>query len=162
VPAEAVNVALEAFTGIVTLAGTTRPATLELRPTTSALVVAAPLRLTVHVVVAPEGSELDAHPTEVRVTGAGTMMLPPVAETGTAAPAEVAPKAPLTPMEIELVLGASVTVTAAMLPPGIVFVLSPVTRQVYELVPLAHRRLLAAAVTAELGVTEKLVTLAEG
>jgi hypothetical protein len=129
VPAVAVKVALEEFKGTVTLAGTTSPDTVELSPTVTAPLVAAALRLTVQVVVPREDSELAAHPTEVRVTGVATRMFPPVAVMGMASPAMDPPKAPLTPMEIELALGASITVTTATLPSGIVFVLNPVVTQ---------------------------------
>jgi hypothetical protein len=81
VPAVAVKVALEELSGIVTLAGTGKAGTLELNPTMTELPVVAALRLTVQVVISPEDREVGAHPTEVRVTGAATEMLPPVAET---------------------------------------------------------------------------------
>jgi hypothetical protein len=158
----AVKVALEEFNGIVTLAGTVRAGTLELNPTTSVPFVAAALRLTVQVVVPPEGRDVAAHPREVRVTGVPTKMLPPVAEMGMGYPASDAPKVLLTPIDIEPAAGASPTVTSAMPPSGIVFVLNPVARQMYELTPPAQIMLLPEDVSAELGDTEKLVTLAEG
>ena len=161
-PALAVKVALEEFNGIVTLAGTARAATLELNPTTTAPFVAAALRLTVHVVVPPEDRELAAHPREVRVPGGATRMLPPVAEMGMGYAAPDAPKVLLTPIDIELAPGASATVTSAMPPSGIVFALGPVARQMYELAPPAQLMLLPEDVSAELGDTEKPVTLPKG
>jgi len=162
VPAVAAKVALEAFRGIVTLAGTTKPGTLELSPTTTAPLVAAALKPTVQVAEPPEDSELGAQLTEVRVTVAATLMPPPVAEIGMAPPVGDAPRAPLTPIDTELVVEASVAVTVATTPFEIVFVFRPVARQVYELVPLAQEMLLPEDVNAGLGVTEKLVTLVDG
>ena len=52
--------------------------------------------------------------------------------------------------------------TTATLPSGIVFVFSPLVRQVYAVPPPTQLMLLPADVIAALGVTEKLVTLAEG
>lgn len=161
-PAMAVNVALEEFNGIVTLVGAARAGTLELNPTTTGPLVAAALRLTVHVVVPPEDREVGAHPMEDRVKAGVTKMLPPIAETVIGYPATDAPRVPLTPMDIELALWASATVTTATLPSGIVFVLSPVVRQVYAVAPPTQSMLLPADVIAALGVTEKPVTLAEG
>ena len=161
-PAVAVKVALEKLSGIVTLAGTGRAGTLELNPTTTGPLVAVALRLTVQVVIPPGDREVGAHPTEVRVTGAVTEMLPPVAETATGYPATEAPKVPLTPMDIELALGASVTVTTATMPSGIVFVFIPLVRQMYELALPAQLIILPADVNTAPGVTEKLVTLVEG
>ena len=158
----AVKVALEAFKGIVTLAGTTRAGRLELSPTTTAPLVAAALKLTVQVAEPPEDSELGAHPTDVRVTGAATLTLPPVAETVMAPPAGDAPRVPLTPIDTELALEASVAVTAATLPFGIVFVLSPLARHLYELALLTQESLLPEDVNTGPGATEKLVTLADG
>jgi hypothetical protein len=158
----AVKVALEEFSGIVTLAGTGREGRLELKPTTTGPLVAAALRPTVHVVAPPEDREVGVHTREVKVTGAATAMLPPVAETGIGYPATDAPKAPLTPMDIELALGESVTVTTARLPSGIVFVLSPLVRQMYALAPPTQLSVLPADVSTDPGVTEKLVTLAPG
>jgi hypothetical protein len=114
------------------------------------------------VVVPPEDREVGAHPMEDRVKAGVTKTLPPVAETVIGYPATDAPRVPLTPMDIELALWASATVTTATLPSGIVFVLSPVVRQVYAVAPPTQSMLLPADVIAELGVTEKLVTLAEG
>ncbi len=161
-PAVAVKVALEEPNGIVTLEGTDRASTLELSPTTTGLPVAEALRLTVQVVVPPEDREVGAHPMEDRVKAGVTKMLPPVAETVIGYPATDAPRVPLTPMDIELALWASATVTTATLPSGIVFVLSPVVRQVYAAGPPTQLMLLPADVIAALGVTEKPVTLAEG
>jgi hypothetical protein len=62
VPAVAVNVTVEEFNGIVTLAGTAMAGTLELNPTTTGPLVAAALRLTVHAVAPPEDREMGAHP----------------------------------------------------------------------------------------------------
>ena len=156
------KVALEEPNGIVTLEGTDRASALELSPTTTGLPVAEALRLTVHVVVPPEDREVGAHPMEDRVKAGVTKMLPPVAETVIGYPATDAPRVPLTPMDIELALWASATVTTATLPSGIVFVLSPVVRQVYAVAPPTQSMLLPADVIAALGVTEKPVTLAEG
>ena len=105
---------------------------------------------------------MGAHPKEDTVKAGATKMLPPVAETEIGYPATDAPRVPLTPMDIELTLGTSPTVTTATLPSGIVFVLSPVARQMYEFAPLAQLMLLPEEVNPELGATEKLVTLAEG
>jgi hypothetical protein len=157
-----VKVALDEFKGIVTLAGTARPGTLELNPTTTALLVAAALRLAVQVLVPPDDRELGAHTTEVRVTAVEMRMFPPVADMGMTFPAREAPIVPLTPMDIEVAFGASATVTTATLPFGIVFVLSPVVKHVYALALPAQVMLLAEDVSAESAVTEKLVTLAEG
>ncbi len=162
VPAVAVKVALDEFSGIVTLAGAARAGTLELNPTTTGPLVAAALRLTVQVVVPPEDREVGAHPMEDTVKAGVTEMLPPVAETLIEYPATEAPRVPLTPIDIELALWASAAVTTATLPSGIVFVLSPVVRQVYPVGPPAQLMFLPADVIAALGVTEKLVTLAEG
>ena len=161
-PAVAVKVALEEFSGIVTLAGTGREGRLELNPTTTGPLVAAALRPTVHVVAPPEDREVGAHTRELKVAGAATAMLPPVAETAMGYPATDAPKAPLTPMDIEPAFGASVTVTTATLPSGIVFVLSPFVRQMYALAPPTQLIVLPADVSTGPGVTEKLVTLAAG
>jgi hypothetical protein len=162
VPAVAVKVALEEFIGIVTLAGAGRAGTLELNPTTTGPLVAAELRLTVQVVVPPEDREVGVHPREDMVKAGVTKMLPPVAETEIGYPATDAPRVPLTPMDIELAPWASTTVTTATLPSGIVFVLSPFVRQVYPVAPPPQVMFLPADVIAALGVTEKLVTLAEG
>jgi hypothetical protein len=162
VPAVAVNVTLEEFNGMVTLAGTAKAGTLELNPTTTGPLVAAALRLTVHVIAPPEDREVGAHPREDTIKAGVTNMLPPVAETAIGYPATDAPRVPLRPMDIELALGASATVTTATLPSGIVFVLSPLVRQVYAVPPPTQLMLLPAEVIAALGVTEKLVTLAEG
>ena len=161
-PATAANVALEAFNGIVILVGAARAGTLELNPTTTGPLVAAAPRLTVHVVVPPEDSELGVHPREDRVKAGVTKMLPPVVDIKTGYPATDAAMVPPTPMDIELALGASATVTIATLPSGIVFALSPVVRQVNPVAPPMQLRFLPADVIAALGVTEKLVTLAEG
>jgi hypothetical protein len=158
----AVKVALKEFNGIVTLAGTVRAGTLEFKPTTCAPFVAAALRLTVQVVVPPDGRELAAHPKEVRAAGAATRMLPPFAATGMASPATDAARAPLTPMEIELALGVRAIVTTATPPSGMVLVLSPAARQIYELALPAQVMLLPEDVSAESGATEKLLMLAEG
>jgi hypothetical protein len=158
----AVKVVLEEFSGIVTLAGTERAGTLELSPTKTGPLVAAALRPTVHVVAPPEAREVGAHTRELKVAGAATAMLPPVAETGTGYPATDAPKAPLMPMDIEPAFGASVTETTATLPSRIVFVLSPFVRQMYELEPPTQLIVLPAAVKTGPGVTEKLVTPAAG
>lgn len=134
----AVKVALEAFKGIVTVAGTTRAGTLELSPTATAAFVEA-LKLTVQVLVPPEDRELGAHATEVRVGGgamggttggAAIVMLPPVAATGMAYPAGDAPRVPATAMGNEVAVGASTTLTTATLPSGITFELIPVARHV--------------------------------
>ena len=69
---------------------------------------------------------------------------------------------PPTPMDIELAFGASATVTTATLPSGMVFVFSPFVRQMYEAAPPAQLMLLPADVSAAPGVTERLVTPAEG
>lgn len=161
-PAVAVKVALEEFNGIVIAAGTVRPGTLELNATTVAPFVAAVLRLTVQVLVPPEGRYVGPQVTEVRVTSGVTKMLPPAADTGMASPAKDAPRVLLTPMVSELAFGASATETIATLPSGIVFVLSPVARQVYEPAPPAQVMLLPEDVSAESGATEKLVMLLEG
>jgi hypothetical protein len=124
--------------------------------------VAAELRPTVQVVAPPEDREVGAHTRELKVTGAATAMLPPVAETGMGYPATDAPKAPLTPMDIELAFGASVTVTTATLPSGIVFVLSPFVRQMYELALPTQLTVLPADVSAGPAVTEQLATVAAG
>lgn len=160
-PAVAVKVALEEPNGIVTLAGTTRAGTLELNTTTTGLPVAIALRLTVHVAVPLEDREVGAHPREDTVKAGVTKMLPPVAETGIGFAATDAPRAPLTPMDMLLAVWASATVTTATLPSGMVFVFSPLVRQMYEAAPPAQLMLLPADVIAALGVTEKLVTLAE-
>jgi hypothetical protein len=157
-----VKVALEELSGIVTLGGAGRAGTLELNPTTAGPLVAAAFRLTVHVVDPPVDRELGAHAREDTVKAGVTKMLPPVAETVIGYPAADAPRVPLTPMGIELALGASATVTTATLPSGIVFVFSPLVRQVYAVPPPTQLMLLPADVIAALGVTEKLVTLAEG
>ena len=161
-PAVAVKVALEELSGIVTLGGTERAGTVELNPTTTGPLVAAALRPTVHVVAPPEDREVDAHAREETVKAGVTKTLPPVGETAIGYPATDAPKVPLTPMTIELALGASATVTTATLPSGIVFVFSPLVRQVNAVPPPTQLILLPADVMAALGVTEKLVTLAEG
>jgi len=158
----AVKVELEELSGIVTLEGAERAGTLELSPTTTGPLVAAALRLTVHVVVPPADSELGAHAREDTVKAGVTKMLPPVAETVIGYPAADAARVPLTPMGIELAPGASATVTTATLPSGIVFAFSPLVRQVYAVPPPTQLILLPADVMAALGVTEKLVTLAEG
>ena len=158
----AVNVALEEFSGIVTLAGAEREGRLELNPTTTGPLVAAELRPTVHVVAPPEDKDVGAHPRDVKVTGAATAMLPPVPDTGTGYPATDAPKAPLTPTDIELALGESVTVTTATVPSEIMFVFSPLVRQMYALAPPTQLIALPADVSTGPGVTEKLVTLAAG
>jgi hypothetical protein len=64
-------------------------------------------------------------------------------------------------MDIELALGASVTVTTATMPFGIVFAFSPLVRQMYEPVLPAQLIVLPADVNTAPGVTEKLATLAE-
>ena len=161
-PAVVVKVALEEFTGIVTLAGTARPGTLEVNPATTGPLVAEALRLTVHVAVPPEDREVGAHPREDTVKGGVTKMLPLVAETEIGYPSTDAPRVPLMPMGIELALGVSATVTIATLPSGIVFVFSPLVKQMYAVPPPTQLMLLPADVIAGLGVTEKLVTLADG
>jgi hypothetical protein len=158
----AVKVALEEPNGIVTLEGTDRASTLELSPATTGLPVAEALRLTVHVVVPPEDREVGAHPMEDRVKAGVTKMLPPVAETVIGYPATDAARVPLTPMDMEPAVGASVTVTTATMPFGIAFVLSPLVRQIYELAPPAQLKVFPAEVNTDPGITEKLVTLAEG
>jgi hypothetical protein len=77
-PAAAVNEALDAFNGIVTLAGTDKAGTLESNPTATEPLVAAALRLTLHVVVPPEDSEFGAHAMEDTDRAGVTKMLPPV------------------------------------------------------------------------------------
>ena len=77
-------------------------------------------------------------------------------------PAADAPKVLPTPIDIELALGASATVTTATPPFGIMFVLSPAATQVYEFAPAVQLMLLPEDVREEAGVTEKPVTLAEG
>jgi hypothetical protein len=162
VPAVAVKVEREEPNGMVTLAGTGRAGTLELNPTTTGPLVAAPLRLTVHVVTPAEDREAGIHARDVKLTGVATAMLPPVAERGTGYPARDEPKVPLTPMDIGLAFGASVTVTTATLPSGIVFMLSPLVRQMYALAPPAQLIVLPADVSIGPGATEKLVILAAG
>jgi hypothetical protein len=158
----AVKVASEELNGIVTLAGVGRAGTLELNPTTTGPLVAAPLSLTVHVVNPAEDREVGVQAREVRVTGVATAMLPPVAERGMGYPATDEPKVPLTPIDIGLAFGASVTLTTATLPSGIVFVLSPLVRQIYALAPPAQLIVLPADVRIGPGATEKFVTLAAG
>jgi hypothetical protein len=157
-----VNVTLEEFNGIVTLAGTATAGTLELKETTTGLLVPTPFRLTVQVVVPPEDTEVGAHPREDTLKAGVTKMLPPVAETEIGYPSTDAPRVPLTPMDIELALGARATVTTATAPSGIVFVFSPLVRQVKAAAPPMHLMSLPALVIAEPATTEKLVTLAEG
>ena len=161
-PAVAVKVALEELSGIVTLGGADRAVTLELNATTTGPLPAAAFRLTVHVAIPPEDREVGAHPREDTVKGGVTKMLPLVAETEIGYPSTDAPRVPLMPTDIELALGASATVTTATLPSGIAFVFSPLVRQVYAVPPPTQRMLLPADVIDALGVTEKLVTLAEG
>ena len=158
-PAVAMKVAVKDPAGTVTLAGTTSAGKLELSPITVGLVIAE-LTLTVQVLVPPEGNEIGEHASEV--TDAATKMLPPVADTGIGYPATDAPNVSLTPMEIELAPGASVTVTTATFPSAIVFVLRPLVRQIYALAPPAQLIVLPADISTGPGVTEKLVTLAAG
>jgi hypothetical protein len=89
-------------------------------------------------------------------------MLPLVPETEIGYPSTDAPRVPLTPIDIELAVGARATVTTATLPSGIVFVFSPLVKQMYAVPPPTQLMLLPADVIAALGVTEKLVTLADG
>jgi hypothetical protein len=132
---------------------------LELSPTMTGLAAAA-LRLTVQLLVPPEDNELGVHAREV--TDVATKMFPPVPETGMGYPATDAPNVSLTPMENEPAPGASVTVTTATLPSRIVFVFSPLVRQMYALAPPAQLTVLPADINTGPGVTEKLVTLAAG
>jgi hypothetical protein len=162
VPAVALNVILEEFNGIVTLAGAISAGTLELNPTTIGPLVAAALKPTVHVVAPPEDREAGAHAREETVKAGVTRMFPPVADTGTGYPATDAPKVSLTSMYIELAVGASATVTTATLPSGIVFVFNPLVRQVNAAAPPTQLIPLPAAVIAGPGVTENPVTLAAG
>lgn len=159
VPAVAVKVAVKEPVGIVTLAGTMSAGKLELSPITTGLVAAA-LRLTVQVLVPPEDNEPGVHAREVK--DATTKMLPPVPDTGMGYPATDAPKVSLTPMENEPAPGASVTVTTATFPSRIVFVFSPLVRQMYALAPPEQLIVLPADINTGPGVTEKLVTLAAG
>jgi hypothetical protein len=158
----ALNVTLEEFNGIVTLAGAISAGTLELNPTTTGPLIAAVLRPTVHVVAPPEDREAGAHAREETVKAGVTKIFPPVAETETGYPSTDAPSVPLTPMAIELAVGASATVMTATLPSGIVFVFSPLVRQVNAAAPPTQLIPLPAAVIAEPGVTENPVTLAAG
>ena len=155
------NVAEVAAAATVTDAGTVSIALLFDTLTIAPPVGAALLRLTVQVLEALGPRLLGLQASAEMSTGA-TEMLPPIADMGMASPAMDAPKVPLTPIVIELALGASPTVTTATLPFGITFVLSPVATQINELAPPAQLMLLPEDVRAESGVTEKLVTLAEG
>jgi hypothetical protein len=146
----------------VTDAGTVSIALLFDTLTIAPPVGAALLRLTVQVLEALGPRLLGLQASAEMSTGAATEMLPPVADMGMAFPIVDAPKVPLTPIVIELALEASPTVTTATLSFGITFVLSPVATQIYELAPPAQYILLPEDVKAEAGVTEKLVTLAEG
>jgi hypothetical protein len=158
----ALNVTFEEFNGIVTLAGAISAGTLELNPTTTGPLVAAVLRPTVHVVAPPEDIEAGAHAREETVKAGVTKTLPPVAETETGYPSTDAPNVPLTPMAIELAVGASAIVTTATLPSGIVFAFIPVVRQVNAAAPPTQLMPFPAAVIAEPGLTEKPVTPADG
>jgi hypothetical protein len=60
----------------------------------------------------------------------------------------------VTPIDVELVLGARVTVRMATMPLAIVFVLIPVTRHMYAPPEPAQEMLLPAAVVAAPGTTE--------
>ena len=156
------NVAELAAAATVTDAGTVSVALLFDRVTIAPPVGAALLRLTVQVLEALGPRLVGLQASAEMSTGAATEMLPPVADMGMAFPIVDAPNAPLTPIVIELALGASPTVTTATLPFGITFVLNPVATQINELAPPAQLMLLPEDVRAESGVTEKLVTLAEG
>ncbi|MEO8597672.1 MAG: hypothetical protein ABI759_30410 [Candidatus Solibacter sp.] len=125
VPAVALKVVLVAFNGIVTVAGTTRPAAFELNPTTAGPPVAGALSFTVQFVVPPDDRDPGAQLKVVTVTGARTRMLPPVAETAMESPVADAPMEPLTPMSTELAPSASATVTTATLPSGMAPALTP-------------------------------------
>ena len=158
----ALKVAEVAAAVTVTEAGPVRVGLVLDRVTIAPPVGAALVRVTVQV-LEELGPRLVGLQVSAEIsTGATTEMLPPVADMGMAFPAADAPKVLPTPTVSELALGASTTVTTATLPFGIMFVLSPVATQIYELAPPAQLMPLPEDVRAAAGVTEKLVTPAEG
>ena len=124
-----------------------------------------PLKLTVHV-EDPEGPSVgglqDSDVTVIAGGGAGTMMVPPVAETAMDAPSADAPKAPVTPMDAVVADGVRVAVTTATTPSVITLELMPYAMHIYPDASPAQEMDFPAAVATAPGVMLSAAMLALG
>jgi hypothetical protein len=123
-PAVAVNVAEAAAAATVTEAGTVSKALLSDRTTTVPPAGAGWFRVTVHVLEAPARIVVGLQAKSVRPSGGIVVIVPPVAAMGSVPPDGVAPNAPVMLIEVAVVPAEIVTVTTAIRPVGIRFVLS--------------------------------------
>src|ERR1044072_1913379 len=125
------NDAVVAFAATVTDPGTVSPASpVLLRLTTAPLDPAAVDSVTVQFPLALAPNVVGLHCREEMTTGVEleTVIVEPVPVVVYASPASVAPSVLMTPTDVRVALGESVTVRTANTPPAIVFVLMPVAR----------------------------------
>lgn len=123
------NVALLDPEATFTDAGTVTMVVLELMPTLTPPAPAAPLRLTVQTLELPGPSELGTHARPLTVSGAPTVIDPPVAVTGTPSPPGDAPSALVSPIVVVPKTADIVTETVATMPLKIIVLFMPVATQ---------------------------------
>ena len=127
-PAVAVKLALLLPAATVTDAGTVKLLELELSITVAPPVPAGLLKVTVQADDPAELNDVGLQYRELTVTGAaawGIVIVPPVVETATDAPAREAPMALDTPISVVVALLVSVNVTTATTPLEMVLELRP-------------------------------------
>ena len=129
--AAALKVAMEAPAGTVTDIGTARFELLSLSAT-AVLEAAAWFKVTVQVELAGVLRDAGLQLKPLTPTGKApvTVIVPPIPVVGKAAPANEAASVPVTEIEVLLVtVGERVTVTVATTPSGIIYGLTPVSKQ---------------------------------